>query len=59
MAKYISTLAVVGLVFWSTAGFGKDIIHDAEHDLLKAQHADAWTKDEWRQAPQHHLYFAR
>ena len=34
------------LLSWSATSVGKGIVHDAEHYVLKAQHGDAWSKQD-------------
>jgi arylsulfatase len=47
MKKVILLLIVTGcLAPGATAVRGADIVHDAEHNILKAQHGTKWAKED-------------
>ncbi len=46
MKKIISILATLTLAGASIPAFAKDIIHDAEHYILEAQHGKKWAKED-------------
>ena len=46
MLKTIGTFAAVAAMCFSPALVAKDIIHDAEYNILKAQNAERWQADD-------------
>jgi arylsulfatase A-like enzyme len=46
MKKCFFAFASIGLVIWAGQGMAKDIVHDAEFYVLKAQHGDNWAAED-------------
>ena len=45
MMKFVFTVSLAGLLLLAPFAAAKEIIHDAEHYILKAQNGKQWAKD--------------
>ena len=46
MKKYLLVLASIGMAILTGQGMAQDIVHDAEHYMLLAQHGDRWAQED-------------